>query len=214
MQRINTLDAYLTFLGNLGTYFFDHLSNATSISLKTSEYGPIGLEGLRHSPFSIKANSVPLLKSASFDYVFIDPPLVDFVVQHSSTLESISFNYCMGGVDGLSENGIHWHNLFTALIKANPKKLRHFEILPLEVEGVGEVNANQYGDLEHAKKAAKIMKEDESRRAFPYKTLDDKYGMLFDDEDINLEAFLEGKDQRGFDELMEIVKKNIGDAEE
>jgi hypothetical protein len=198
----------------LDTYFFDHLLNATSISLNASEYGPIGLEGFRHSPFSIKANSLPLLKSASFEYVFIDPPLVDFVVQHSSTLESISFNNCMGGVSGLSENGIHWYNLFTALIKANPKKLRHFEILPLEVDGVGKVETNQYGDVEQAKKAAKIMEEDESRRAFPYKILDDKYGMLFDDEDTNLDAFLEGKDQKGFDELMEIVKKNIGETEE
>jgi hypothetical protein len=167
---------------------------------------------MRHSPFSVKANSMPLLKSINFEYVFIDPPLVDFLVQHSKTLEEVTFNHCMGGIQGLAENGIYWGKLFTSLIKANPKKIRRFEILPFEAP-LGELNTNQYSDLEQAKKTAKILEDDEHRRAFPYATLDDKYGMLFEDEETNAEAFLEGKDQKGYDELMTLVERNAGEAE-
>lgn len=117
----------------------------------------------------------------------------------------------MAGITGLSENGITWHRFSTSLVEADPANLRSFEILPVEVEGVGNgQDVNQYGSIEMFRKAEKIMREDETRRAFPYKILDDKYGMLFDDEDVNLEKFLEGEDQRGFDALEEIVVRNRG----
>jgi hypothetical protein len=169
---------------------------------------------MRHSPLSIESDSMPLLKSINLEYIFVDPPLIDFLVQHTSTLESISFEECMCGTAGLSENGVYWYNLFESLIKAKPQKLKHFEILPVEVEGLDDEIAAQNGDLEldDIGKVSKLMEEDENRRAFPYKVLDDKYGMLFEDDETNVEAFFEGKDQKAFDELMEIVRRNSSEV--
>ncbi len=46
------------------------------------------------------------------------------------------------------------------------------------------------------------------RKLFGYAYLDDKYGIMFRLEDVNVESFKEGKDQEAYDELMEIVYKN------
>lgn len=77
---------------------------------------------------------------------------------------------------------------------------------------MGEMDMHQYSDVEMARKAEKIVKEEMGRRAFAYKILDDKYGMLFDDEDSSLQAFLEGEDQGAFDGLMELVGRNGGES--
>lgn len=158
---------------------------------------------------------MPLLKSINLEYCFIDPPLVDFLSQHSETLESITFNHCMGSIQGLANNGIYWHTLFTSLTKANLQKLKRFEVLPVKVSGVGDLDDNQYGNLELFERAAEIWEaeEDQGRRAFPYAMLNSKYGTLFEDEETNVEAFLEERDQKGFDELMTIVERNVAEAE-
>jgi hypothetical protein len=123
---------------------------------------------MRHSPLSIEPDSMPLLKSIDLEYIFVDPPLTDFLVQHTSTLESISFDECMCGTAGLFENGVYWYHLFESLIKAKPQKLKHFEILPVEVEGLEDEIAAQDGDLDLAdiEKAAKLMEEDENIRSW------------------------------------------------
>ncbi|QDS72240.1 hypothetical protein FKW77_005720 [Venturia effusa] len=207
-QRINTLYGYHDFLGSLGPTFFNHLPKVSVVSLHASGYGPTGLEGTYHSLTPFEPNSIPLLKSLHLEYVFIDPPLVRFLSSHSQTLESIMFTNCMTGIGSLAENGIPWHNLFHALLISSPPKLRIFEIQPLGVEDVGESDTRRYLDIEMTERARQILEEDKTRRAFPYKKLDDKYGMLFADEHTSLEAFLEGKDQEAWDELMKVLRCN------
>lgn len=43
---------------------------------------------------------------------------------------------------------------------------------------------------------------------WPYVYLDDKYGMVFHDEDENVRAFEAGTDQREFEALMEVAEEN------
>ncbi len=47
---------------------------------------------------------------------------------------------------------------------------------------------------------------------FGYAGLDDKYGMMFNWADTNVDAFREGRDQREFDRLMEIVRRNAASS--
>lgn len=56
------------------------------------------------------------------------------------------------------------------------------------------------------KQARQLLKDDISRRLFPYTTLDDKYGMLFQDDNENLTAFQGGKDQASYEKLTAKIK--------
>jgi hypothetical protein len=129
------------------------------LSLASTNFGPIGLEGLYHAPLAFKANSMPLLKSLKLEYVFIDPPLVRFLVHHASVLEQVTFVNCMASVQGLEENGIHCEDLFTPLAKAKPRKLSQFEVFPLEVPC-------ELDRMEELKK----LEENKSKRVFQYDT--------------------------------------------
>jgi len=58
----------------------------------------------------------------------------------------------------------------------------------------------------------KTLSEDPQRRLFAYKILDDKYGTLFDDEEQNVQSFLQGDDQKAYDRLMRIVNDNASNS--
>lgn len=58
----------------------------------------------------------------------------------------------------------------------------------------------------------RALEENPDRRLFAYGFLDDKYGMLFEDEDTNFSAFQEGKDQASFDTVMQTVRANAAAA--
>lgn len=54
----------------------------------------------------------------------------------------------------------------------------------------------------------KTLEENSSKRVFPYGALDSKYKMLFNDDEANVEAFLQWTDQKAYDDHMAIVEKN------
>lgn len=55
-----------------------------------------------------------------------------------------------------------------------------------------------------------LLEENPKRRLFPYAVLDDKYGMLLEDEYENQASFFKGDDQKSWERLMEIVEGNRG----
>lgn len=218
--KTNTLEPYLGFLSKLDQFFFNHLHCTTEFSLKADEAGPIGLKGRYHAPLALNATQMPRLQSLHLEHIFICRELVNFLVGHADGLESMLLHNCYGGVnqlinddpdgddEGEVENGIHWHVLFNALADAKPKQLWRVEITPTELCYYYPYGDKGADESDETRKVRRILQEDPKRRLFAYKILDDKYGMLFDDEDENRTAFLRGDDQRAYDRLMEIFKAN------
>jgi len=205
---INCSNGYLEFVSKLDTYFFDHLQNITEFHLRADETGPLGLRGNRHADLTLRPDQMPLLKSVFLQNIFVSPELVDFLVGHSETLECISFNDCYGGINGEAENGIYWEALFTALSDAKPEELWRFDVLPLDPPYQDMNDHTDLSETDGVHICRTMLEQDPKRRLFAYKILDDKYGMLFDDEGETLQSFLEGDDQKAYDRLMHIVNDN------
>ena len=210
--KSNKSEEYHALISGFDKYFFDHLASVTTLIIKAPREGPLGLEGMNHARLALKKDQMPLLKAVHLEHVFICPELIDFLVGHSKTLERLSLNHCFGGVNGLAENGIHWKQLFDTVYDSNPEKLRQIEILPIklpltdaEVWGAPETETKI---SEEVREARQILETDSNRRVFAYTTLDDKYGMLFQDEEENLASFLRGEDQASYERLKHKINQN------
>lgn len=205
---INCSNGYLEFVFKLDAYFFDHLTNVTEFRLRAGATGPLGLRGDRHADLVLRRDQMPLLKSVFLENIFVCQELVHFLVGHSKTLESVSLHDCYGGINGEAEDGIFWAELFTVLSDAKPEKLCQLEILPLDPPYRDTNNFADLSEYDGVHLCRMALDGDPKRRLFAYKTLDEKYGTLFDDEEQNIQSFLEGDDQRVYDRLMRIVAKN------
>lgn len=209
---INKHEQYCSLMSNLDELFFDHLKSVVDLTVKAPEEGPIGLEGMNHIPLALKKEQMPLLKSLHLEYIFICRELRDFVIAHPKTLEHLSLINCYAGIHGLARDGIHWRQLFDPLRAANLERLRQLDILPADLPlSEGEVYPTLVQDREvsqEVREAHRILEEDPSRRLFGHASLDDKYGMLLQNDEENLLSFQQGKDQTSYDLLMGKIDAN------
>ncbi|MCJ1426070.1 hypothetical protein MMC29_003972 [Sticta canariensis] len=209
--KSNTTQEYPALMEKLDEYFFNHLANVTILSIKAPKEGPLGLEGMNHVPLALKPDQMPLLATLHLGYIFASPELIDFLVGHKDTLEELVLCNCYASTNtysGLAINGVYWSQLFTSLFSADPTQLRRLELVEgdmclLDYEGFTE---EQYEEV------LTVHRQDPERIALPYAYLDDKYGMLFYDEEESLAAFVGGEDQRSWDRLMELVERNVKEA--
>lgn len=224
--KTNTSEIWCAFVAKLDSFFFVHLSHTTSLALEATKEGPLGLDGMHHGPLVLRKEHTPLLKSLHLKYIILGPELRDFLVGHANMLEEVHMHNCLAETDTrLTNSGLHWADVFDALASAKPGRLRALLITedcpaPLSNE-VGYSN-NFYSKIDE-KDEEKVDKEIEEAekaveegkgRVWPHVTLDDKYGWLFEDEEENFISFREGNDQRAFERLMDIVRKNnSGDQE-
>ena len=114
------LQDYLAVIGNLDKHFLNHLANVTSLSIKASGEGLLGLEGVHHVPLALKAGQMPLLTTPYLEHMFASPELIDFLVAHTDTLEELTLCDCYASPEGLANNGIYWSQVFNSLSSTNP----------------------------------------------------------------------------------------------
>lgn len=217
----NTCEVWQYFVGKLDTFFFDHLQNVTSLTLKATRHAPLGLEGMNHAQLPLRKDHMPLLKNVHFEWIFIGPELRDFLVGHTSTLEHVHLRNGLAETDtGMSDDGIHWFELFDAISSAKPGKLHTFKVTedspaPLP-NGMGDLDDGwegaDEGEIEAEISRMREKAESGEARVWAHITVDDKYGMLFEDEESNLASMREGKDQDAWERLMDVVRRNGGDG--
>ena len=207
--KINKCAEYEILMSRLDEYFFNHLASVSQLVVKAPEEGPLGLEGMNHIPLGLKNGQAPCCRILELEYVFIGPELIEFLINHSKTLEVLYLHNCLASPSGLAENGIHWNEFFDSLHAANFLGLHELKISPSRVPLTSEECYGQNEDPtrvpEEVKKARLILNDDQNRRVFAYGSLDDKYGMVFEDEEENLAAFERGEDQASYDRLMSQV---------
>ena len=219
---VNTCDGYLDCVARFDELFFNHLESATSLTLRATDEGPIGLEGMRHARLALKKEQMPLLKSLHLEHIFICQELIDFVASHTDTLERLTLENCKSSVNGLQENeAVYWSHFFDALHGANLKKLSHLEIQPYNAPLTFEEamdrdyhrNPRERTEPDNVQQIRRVLNSDAKRRVFAYGWLDDKYGACDPDEE-NQAALERGEDQVAFDRLMGRVNANAARGEE
>lgn len=176
---------------------------------------------MNHAQLVLRKEHMPLLKTVHLEWVFIGPELRDFFVGHMNTLEEVHLRNGLAEIStGMSDDGIHWCELFDAILSAKPPKLRTFKVTedrpaPLPSD-MGDFSEDfEDADEEVVKAEIDVVREKADRgeaRVWAHITVDDKYGMLFEDEEHNFVSMREGKDQDAWERLMDLVKGNGGDG--
>lgn len=214
---VNTCDGYLECVAKFDELFFDHLTSATSLTLRAPEEGPIGLEGMRHARLALEKEQMPLLTSLHLEHIFICQELADFIISHTDTLEQTTLHECNSSVHGLQDNeGFYWSHFFDALHAADLKRLSRFEIsphnAPLTFDEAMDRSYNrepeERAEPDNVQQIRRVLSTDAKRRAFRYAHLDEKYGACDEFEEEIQAAFERGEDQVAFDRLMERVDAN------
>lgn len=213
--KINKAEEYSAFGSKLDVFLFNHLSQVTSVTIKASEEGPLGLPSANswnQVPLALEKDQMPYLKKLHLEYIVLCPQLTHFLIGHTATLERLSMHHCFVETIGLmTEEDLSWYRLFNSLYDAGFSKLRQVEILPLDLPLlVGayiqdyETRMRNSNDILHTTNKF-LLDSDPGRRLFAYTTVDDKYGMLFPNEEEILNSLRNGKDQVSYDRLMQKV---------
>jgi hypothetical protein len=223
--EFNTAYGYIEFIENLDL-FFSQLASITEFRFAATTSGLPGLSGQNHATIPLDAEHMPLLQVLEFQFCFISERIARFITSHITTLKRIALEDCYSAAtDDLADEHTTWAAFFTIIADSleaveNPP-LEDFFVSPRVLGGSSEPG-HFYEDLQivpidgddvETELARKLSETDPSRRPFEYAHVDDKYGMLFEDEGHNLTAFLEGRDQAAYNRLMAIVGRRSGSME-
>lgn len=211
----DTSNEYPAVMKNLHKYFFNHLVNVTTLSIKAPKMAPLGLEGLEYSSrLTLSAGQMPLLVILHLDSIIACRQLIAFLVGHKRTLQEVTLHDCYACGEYLThdsvKHGITWSKLFTSISSARPAQLRRFELA-----GSFMPFPSEYEEDAEDKMVLTILRQDPERILFPYVEM--CYGFQPEpcyDVDRSFDAFFRGEDQRAWDQLMKLVKENVKKAED
>ena len=207
--KINTSDVYIDFVSKLDTFFFDHLTSVTDLTIKAPEEGPLGLGEAFHPRLALKKDHMPLLKIVNLEYIFIGQELIDFVAGHTETLEVLSLHHGYSTLGKWTPKAMTWKKFFDSLHEADARKLRCFELSPVDLPSKdidGAIGANDENAWRQSPEARQVYNTDPTRRVFPYANLDTKYGMIFEANYEDEASFLAGQDQASFETLIKKIE--------
>ncbi len=223
----NTMDGYTDFLGTVtGRFFLDHLISTTDLSIVARANNPWGGEGMHHAPLPLTPQQLPNLQRLHLTHCIIDPPLTEFLASHATTLTELCLTGCTSCYgDNLADNGIPWSFFFTSLADSNPVLQNltiTYGVVPLTQDewspkpGMKDPETGAFipppDEAEPVRLLREKVKKQDGFILFPYITLDDKYGMVFENEDMNLESGQMGDDYAAYQRLWDIVQKNAENA--
>ncbi|KAL8753343.1 MAG: hypothetical protein Q9184_005454 [Pyrenodesmia sp. 2 TL-2023] len=208
----NTFCCFRHYIANLDRYYLDALSNVTRLTISGHADGPIGFTDMYEALVPLRPDHLPNLRELKMAWYFIQDSFVDFLSAHASNLERLTLNHCFmispAGATGddwddnepLPDDVPSWYRFFHTYASSGPSALRHVIITP------------ENATLEHDDDTEQVLKtcreQGSARRAFAYAEIDDKYGMLFENEEENSKAVRRGHDMRGWEELMYVVRAN------
>lgn len=186
----------------------DHAINLTRLTLGGSESGPLGCEGYNHAPHALESKQVPHLQELELHYFSLDPALVEFLISHDKVLQYVSLIDCFSsaGESSLADNGLYWAEFLNKWAERKPA-VKYFEVKPLSTLDPDEQH-------EEDEKVQQILEADRQsdnpnpRKYLQYAFLDDKYGMLFFDEEMNDERWLDYSDWSAYLRFQDMTRAN------
>ncbi|MCJ1265626.1 hypothetical protein MMC22_005506 [Lobaria immixta] len=199
-ERLQGWELDRSLMENLNVYFFDHLANVTSLSIKEFEHKYLPLTGRIHAPLALKVNQMPLLTTLHLDFIFISSELSDFLVGHKDTIEELVLKDCYASTGPQTDidDGIDWSQLFTSLCSACPAQLHRLELVYTPVNWWSRANQP---DEERFQKMSTTLLQDSSRTLFLYADMEEMregHWQLWYDWEEWFAAYLKGEDSESW----------------
>lgn len=206
--QVNMVPAYLNFIQSLDSRFFQYLDNVKSFRFEATEDGPPGVDGGRNNArLDLGKDNIQSLEILELEQIFISKELAAFIASHGSSLKSVRLNKCYSAAV-FEEGALAWGDFFSMIANdATTFALHEFHIgiSDLETTQPQDLSKEDYG-YDQAVGAKELREQYPGRRMFDYKTLDDKYGMLFDNLDLIFERVEHGRDHAGWEQLRTMLK--------
>ncbi|KAF3006905.1 hypothetical protein E8E13_011159 [Curvularia kusanoi] len=211
---INRVVAYLAFVESLDDLFFRHLHSARTLRLSATTDGPPGLEGgMNNAGLPLKVDQLPNLRSLELKHFFISRSLATFITKHCNTLKEVRLNNCYSGLgdfecaDGVAISWAEFFSTIASIPDCRPRVFHTFEVGPSDWENAPNPKKDEYG-YQQALQTKALRETFPGRRMFDYKRIDDKYGMLFDFDEILEERFKDGADHASWQRLMRCLEQD------
>ncbi|UKZ60940.1 uncharacterized protein TrAtP1_002212 [Trichoderma atroviride] len=203
--RTNSAPGTNSFLRNLDASFFRFMTGLKRLHIRASD--PLGLEDYPpYIPLALKPEDLPLLQSLTLENCFICSELVLFIQSHAQILESLDVNECLCryAPEYYSEN-LSWADFFDKIYEARPRLTQLIaggSKAPFIREEYDE------GTDDAVDHSLQQLEADSDLIAFRHMFLDTDYGSSCMDDEVDVERFHQGDDQRAYDRLMGLVKEN------
>lgn len=242
----NTLTAFHSCSSNLRRVYLDHLYRATSLHVLADVSWPLGLEPIHGynvsiaTPFSLPNDPQIManLSTVFFNQLIVSWDLIDFLVLHSKTLESVELVECFAWVtERQEEDPTHteaeglpprWTHLFEALVLAKPSRLCSF-VIRKPCQPFKELIRSPYPDersIEHEQIHAIMESQTEELNSFtshrhrehaerrfqmllPYYKICSMTGAREPAWRSNTRDFIAGHDHNSWLRLVEIMENNL-----
>ncbi|CVK95940.1 uncharacterized protein FMAN_13862 [Fusarium mangiferae] len=213
--QANTLPGFHAFFNELPTNVLGHANALEYFKLKTHDDGFLGGEGSLYIP----PGCMPSLRSLHVDGIAVTSVLTDYLKATNGTLSRLCITECVAfSSDPNGDDAPRWADLFKAARQAL-KAPAEVICVPTKERPITEDEGDYYGDEAYTPPAdendkikswRKKVKEEEGLCIWPYGWLDEKYGSIFPDHEVNLERLESGEDNLEFKVLMEEVKRGGG----
>lgn len=185
--------------------------------------------------FPLTADTMPVLKHVSFKQFFICNQLQDFIFLHLHNLDSIDLADCFASAEEPNESP-NWTSFFSSIVDARPKHLRRLtvsnpsktleDLLGSESDEKS-ANGRDHENVVARRKVLDELKAQEAekqaqirsarnkehigryqKQVLAHVTVDDKYGFIFDSEEVNAEVYLKGAAHNEWRRVMDLLEEN------
>lgn len=219
-RSINTIPAYNNALQSTLKVLLLHAHNLEHLALHASQHAPLGARANNyHIPLSLKATQLPKLKHLSLKHCFIGFELAHFINAHAATLETLTLHNCYGyRGEGVNDSGMSWAAFLGMITRGGENggmRLRRFVIvddhIPLtgddkRLKGYDPDTANEPVDVRRMRRMQRTSTR--NLRLFLYAFLRDYSGELWMNKDAMMASFEAMEDQRAYENLMKVVRRN------
>ncbi|ENH75520.1 hypothetical protein FOC1_g10005494 [Fusarium oxysporum f. sp. cubense race 1] len=213
--RVNTLPGFHAFFNELPTTVLAHANALEYFKLKTHDDGFLGGEGSLYIP----PGCMPSLRSLHVDGIAVTSVLKDYLKATNGTLSKLCVTECVAFTsDPNGDDAPKWADLWRAARQAL-RAPAEVVCVPTKERPITEDEGDYYGDEVYVPPADEDDKikswrrkanEEEGLCIWPYGWLDEKYGSIYPDHEVNLERLENGEDNLEFKLLMDEVKRGGG----
>lgn len=204
--HINTVEGFGVFAEEMAGIFFQHMTHLKNLTLRSES--PLGRPSRFEAPLPLQAGHLPALHTLKLHNCYVGQELLDFL-ETAKALKSLDIDKCYAchpDSADIEEFGTTWAAFFDKVVEMQPAALT--TLLAGETAVPLKASWDKEPDSDELQQARAELAKDKKLRVFGYATTDDKYGMFFDDYEVNLEEFNNREDYEAYKRLVAVVEGN------
>ncbi|KAL4948241.1 hypothetical protein BDW69DRAFT_189458 [Aspergillus filifer] len=201
-----TQPMYLGFIECIGPWFFHHLKSVETLFFDPNKSGILGDPDRYSFILTFFDATMPHLRNLKLANFALCEELLDFCLRHNKTVEEISLCHCHAP----SNYWTQWKDLFAAITESSFPCLKRFELIHEHGEDKAKILdfEDYWADAQLVQQAKDKIEKEPDAQAFPYASLDDKYGFRMESSETGIRCFLDGADGEAYSRLMDMVTRN------